>query len=143
VTPWVVIDLTILKRLNAHAEKRLRAQSAPPRSQRIELATRAFCILIYAYPTFPSVFFGSGWAWGNRKWARFAGKTRFLRRKSLPKPPEKGPARVVFLPPNERFQSLTADFPSGLWGDAGNRPGQRAANLDKASGGVALPAPEA
>jgi hypothetical protein len=44
----------------------------------------------------------------------FAGETRLLRRKCLPKPPEKGRLSLVFLPRNERFQSFSADFPSDL-----------------------------
>jgi hypothetical protein len=47
------------------------------------------------------------------KGALSAGKTRLFKPKVLLKPPERGRPGFAFLPPNERFQSFSAEFPSG------------------------------
>jgi hypothetical protein len=61
-----------------------------------------------------------------QKAAPFSGKTRLSRRKSLQNAPTGGLSRCLFLPQNERFQSLTTDFPSDPWRDGDTRHEQRA-----------------
>jgi hypothetical protein len=92
-------------------------------------ATSPFCLLIYASPAFLcTAFFGGCYrGLGNRcickrKEALFAWKRAFSR-KSWPVPAERGPPIFPFLPPNERFQSLSEDFPSGV----AHRSGEAAA----------------
>jgi hypothetical protein len=55
------------------------------------------------------------------------GKTHFSRRKRHPKPPERRPPGFLFLPRNERFQSVAVDFPSrSNLAQGARRPGTRA-----------------